>query len=132
MSRSMVLRCASALLAFAAMASTAHAQVQRNFPQNALRGEIAFATPPAITLNRVAAQLAPGARIRGLDNMLVMSGTLVGQRAVVNYTLEPGTGLVKDVWILRSDEAARRPWPTTPEQAASWSFDPVAQVWTRP
>jgi hypothetical protein len=110
---------------------TAAAQVQRNFPQNALRGEIQFAAPPEIVVNRTPARLAPGARIRGTDNMLVMSGSILGQRAVVNYTLEPSTGLVKDVWLLRPEEISRRPWPTTPQEAATWSFDPAAQTWTR-
>ena len=32
-------------------------------------------------------RLAPGARIRGQNNMLAMSGSLVGQRLAVHYTL---------------------------------------------
>jgi hypothetical protein len=36
------------------------------------------------------------------------------------------------VWILTADEAARKPWPTTPAEAQAWSFDPVAQAWTKP
>jgi hypothetical protein len=124
------------LMAWAAlwlMAGLAQAQmlVQRPFPQNALRGEITFGTPPEVLLNDRPARLAPGSRIRGLNNMLVMSATLVGQRAVVNYTLEPTTGLVHDVWLLRSDEVdPRKPWPTTVEEQRSWAFDPAAQAWT--
>ena len=30
------------------------------------------------------------------------------------------------------DEAARKPWPVTREQAGTWTFDPMAQTWTRP
>ncbi len=63
--------------------------------------------------------------------MLAMSGMLLGSRLLVNYTLDP-QGLVNNVWILTPDEAARRPWPTTPEEAQAWSFDPVAQVWSKP
>ena len=63
--------------------------------------------------------------------MLEMSGTLVGQRLFVNYTLENGV-LVKDVWILRAEEAAVKPWPTTLEELQTWSFDPAAQVWAKP
>ena len=73
----------------------------------------------------------PAARIRGLNNLLVMSGALMGQRAVVNYALDP-LGLVQDVWILTDAERAKQPWPTTPKDAQAWSFDPVAQAWTRP
>jgi hypothetical protein len=123
------------LLAAAALAVSisASAQVQRGFPQNALRGTIDFGLAPEILLNGKPARMSPGTRIRGQDNMLVMSGNLTGtKKAVVNYTIENGTGLVKDVWLLRKEEAARKPWPATPQEAAAWSFDPVAQVWTKP
>ncbi len=109
----------------------AAAQVQRSFPQQALRGVITFGAPPHIALNGKPAQLAPGARIRGQNNMLEMSGALVNVKATVHYTFEDTTGLVKDVWILRPDEIARKPWPETPAQAQAWQFDPVAQVWTK-
>ena len=127
-------RCALAAVAALAFVSTAASAqtVQRGFPQNALRGVITFNTPPAVLLNGKSAQLAPGARIRGQNNMLEMSGALIGKKAIVNYTLEDSTGLVKDIWVLREDEIAKKPWPTTLEQARTWSFDPVAQVWTRP
>lgn len=127
-------RCVSAALAaaaFFALSVPAAAQVQRAFPQNAMRGALVMGTPPEITLNGQPARLAPGARIRNQSNMLEMSGALVGQRLLVNYTLENGV-LVKDVWILRAEEAAVRPWPTTLEELQTWSFDPAAQVWTKP
>jgi hypothetical protein len=125
-------RCASlAAVAAIIVAAPASAQVQRAFPQTALRGEIAFGTPPEVALNGEPARLAPGARIRGSSNMIAMSGTLVGTRWVVNYTVDT-SGLVKDVWILTAEEAAKRPWPTTPQQAQAWVFDPNAQTWIRP
>jgi len=103
--------------------------VQRNFPADALRGTLVVNAPPEVTLNGRAARLAPGARIRGQNNMLEMSGGLVGLSLVVNYTSDT-SGLVKDVWILTPDET-RRPWPTSPEEAQAWDFDPIAQVWSR-
>jgi hypothetical protein len=112
------------------LSGLAMAQVARSFPQNALRGEISFGQPPEVELNGTPARLAPGARIRNTANMIEMSAALKGQRAVVNYTLEAG-GLVMDVWILRPEEVRRRPWPTTPEEARNWVFDPVAQTWSR-
>jgi len=114
-----------------AFALPAAAQVQRQFPQDALRGVIAFGQPPEIKLNGKPARLAPGHLIRNENNMLDMSAALMGKSATVNYTLDP-EGLVKLVWVLRKEEIAVRPWPVTPQQAQSWAFDPVAQTWTRP
>ena len=103
----------------------------RLFPKEALRGEITFGEPPEVTLNGVPARLSPGARLRGQNNMMVLSGTLTGIRQTVHYTLE-NNGLIKDVWILRDEEKAKKPWPKKPEQTASWSFDPGTQTWTKP
>lgn len=124
-------RCAALLLSIAAFTAPAGAQLQRNFPPTALRGTIVIADPPDILLNGRRARLAPGARIRGKSNMIELTGGLVGARMLVNYTVEIN-GFVQDVWILRPEEADVRPWPTTPEQAASWIFDPAAQTWSKP
>ena len=124
-------RCVLVLLASLWIAvSPAAAQVQRNFPADALRGALVVENVPEITLNGAPARLAPGARIRGQNNLLVMSGSIAGQRLLVHYTVDM-QGHVKDVWILTPEEAARRPWPSTPQEAASWSFDSAAQTWTR-
>lgn len=123
-------RCVLTAALIAATPFVAQAQVQRNFPQNALRGQIVVTNPPEITLNGKAARLSPGSRIKGQDNMIVMSGAAVGQKLVVNYTLDQ-YGLVSDVWILRKEEIAKT-WPKTATEAAQWSFDPVAQTWTKP
>ena len=107
------------------------AQVQRNFPPTALRGELLVGTPPMVSLNGDASQLAPGARIRGQNNMLQMSGSLEGSRLVVNYTLDM-SGQIYDVWILTPEEARKRPWPKTMLDAQAWLFDFGAQTWTKP
>jgi hypothetical protein len=105
--------------------------MQRAFPQNALRGTIEVTSAFDVTLNGRPARLAPGSRIRNTDNMLEMSGSLIGREFVANYTIED-SGLVRDIWMLRPDERAKRPWPTTMEQARNWVFDPAAQTWSRP
>jgi hypothetical protein len=126
-----MLRRALLLVAAFLLVLPAAAQVQRNFPQNALRGAIVFGVAPEITVNDQVARLAPGARIHDLNNMTVVPGGLLGGRFLVNYTIDL-SGLVKEVWVLRPEEAAVQPWPTTPEQAQAWIFDPIAQVWTKP
>ena len=123
-------RCVVTSVLLGASVVAAHAQAVRPFPSNALRGELVVTQPPEVLLNDKPARLSPGSRIRGQNNMLVLSGAAVGQKLLVNYTLDP-SGLVHDVWVLRSDEAARRPWPTTPEEAQRWSFDAASQSWTK-
>ncbi len=128
-----MVRCVLALFATLCLGlavSSATAQVQRNFPADALRGTLVVANAPEITLNGAPARMAPGARIRGQNNMLAMSASLTGQRLLVHYTLDM-QGNVKDVWILTPEEAARRPWPSTPQEAARWEFDLATQTWTR-
>ncbi|MEK8053479.1 hypothetical protein AACH10_24695 [Ideonella sp. DXS22W] len=127
-----VAACAALTLCTLLAATPAGAQMARNFPATALRGTLQITQPPEALLNGQSARLAPGARIRDMQNMQHVSGRFAGETLTVNYTLEPGTGLVKDVWILRADEAAKKPWPTTAAEAAKWTFDPLAQIWTKP
>ena len=104
----------------------------RRFPRNALRGEIAFTGFPQITLNGQSAQLAPGGRVKDATNQMAMPGALLGNRYIVNFTVD-SSGLVHDVWILRPDEIAiQQPWPRTPVEAQVWAFDEQAQVWSKP
>jgi len=110
----------------------AAAQVTRLIPKTALRGRIAFTSPPAILLDRNAARLSPGVRIHGQDNMLVMTGNVTGAEFVVDFTIEATTGLVNEVWLLTPAEAAVQPWPRNPGEAAAWTFDYLAQTWTKP
>ncbi|HEX2540893.1 MAG TPA: hypothetical protein VHM00_07400 [Caldimonas sp.] len=120
-----------AFVAACSLAGPAAAQVQRVFPATALRGAIVIGEAPEIALNNRPARLAPGARIRDANNMSVVPSGLMGGKFLVHYTVDT-SGLVKDVWILRPDEAAVRPWPTTPGEARAWTFDPAAQVWIKP
>ncbi len=129
-------RCVSRVLAAvcaAALASTslfAQAQTHRPFPVQALRGEMVVIQSPDISLNGKPARLAPGARVRGDNNLLQQPAALSGEKLMVHYTLDPN-GLLMDVWVLNVAELANKTWPRTPQEAATWSFDPAAQVWTK-
>ena len=128
-----MVRCVFALFAALCLGLAvfpATAQVQRNFPAATLRGALVVENGSEIRLNGEPARLAPGARIRGQNNMLVMSNSLAGQRLLVHYTFDM-QGQVKDVWILTPGEAAKRPWPSTPQEAERWEFDISAQTWTQ-
>jgi hypothetical protein len=122
-------RCVLALLL--AFVASLPAYAQRAFERNALRGELVVVAPPEVQLNGRPARLAPGARVRSPQNLLVLSGTLLGQRLLVHYTLDT-QGQVHDVWILTQAEAARQPWPRTPAEVQSWVFDPTMQRWSKP
>lgn len=126
-----MLRCALLLAALTAASLPVAAQLQRNFPATALRGELRVTQPPEVLVNNRPARLAPGSRMRGADNMLILPGAVVGAPLAVHYTLDP-SGLVMDVWVLTPAEAARKPWPVTPEQARTWRFNADTQTWTRP
>ena len=104
----------------------------RSFPAHALRGELMLGAAPLAQLNGQPERLAPGARIRGEDNLLRLPTQLAGPLWLVHYTREPSSGLLMDVWILNRAEQANQPWPTSPAEAARWRFEPASQRWTRP
>jgi hypothetical protein len=125
-----MLRCVLVATSLALGAAAVPAQT-RNFPATALRGDFTVTAPPEVVLNKQPARLAPGARIRGADNLLLLSGQIAGQRLLVNYTLDP-MGNILDVWVLTPAEAARKPWPASKDEAAAWRFNPDQQTWTKP
>ena len=87
--------------------------------------------PPDALLNGKPVRLSPGARIRNAQNMIQLSGSLLGQKLGVNYTLDMA-GELREVWILSESELARKPWPATAAQAQAWVFDSSFQRWSRP
>jgi hypothetical protein len=128
-------RCALAVLTAVAVAGTPHlasAQGVRAFPANTLRGAVVFGDYPQVTLNGKATQLSPGSRVRDQANMIVMAGALTGSRMLVHYTLDLGGTQLRDVWVLRPEEAAIKPWPTTLQEAQTWTYDVAAGAWTKP
>lgn len=87
----------------------------RQFPVAAKRGTLVVTAPPEVRINGTVERLSPGVRIRGVNNMLLMSGALVGQTFVVNYVREP-QGLIQEVWLLNqaeADEKRKGAEPTT-------------------
>ncbi|MDP3651325.1 MAG: hypothetical protein Q8R67_06545 [Rhodoferax sp.] len=93
----------TALLCFGASAM-AQVTTARPFPPTAKLGAMLITHPPEMLINGQVERLSPGARIRGTNNMLVMSGALVGQSLLVAYVREP-LGLVHEVWVLTEAEA---------------------------
>jgi hypothetical protein len=77
----------------------------RTFPIGALRGKLMVVDTNDVQLDGNPVRLSPGARIRNQQNLLQVTGALVGQLYLVNYTLD-AAGLLKEVWILTPDEAS--------------------------
>lgn len=96
----------AALLGFGASALAQ--DTVRPFPANAKRGVMQITQPPELLLDGVPDRLSPGSRIRGTNNMLVLSATLAGQTLLVNYVREP-MGLIHEVWVLTEAEAKVEP-----------------------
>ena len=107
-------------------------ELAREFPRTALRGKVDFTGPPAVVLNGAPSRLAPGARLHGTDNLLVLPTTLTGSSHTVHYTIEDTTGMIKELWILREAERKNKPWPKTIEERQAWNFNPATQTWTKP
>lgn len=76
----------------------------RPFPVAAVRATMVVTQPPEVLIDGQPARMSPGARIRGANNMLVLSGSIVGKTYLVNLVRDP-LGQVHDVWILTPSEA---------------------------
>jgi hypothetical protein len=110
-------------LAFALFSINSAAQgFVREFPVKALRGTMVVQQAPLITIDGKREQLSPGARIRGVNNMLAMSASLTGVELVVNYTREVN-GYVHEVWILTPEEAKLKRESGGKERSVSFGSD---------
>lgn len=79
----------------------------RQFPAAAKRGTLEVTQPPNILINGQPERLSPGARIKNPNNMIVLSGSLVGQALLVNYLRDP-QGQIHEVWLLSPAEAQQK------------------------
>ena len=79
----------------------------RQFPAAAKRGTLEVTQPPNILINGQPERLSPGARIKNPNNMIVLSGSLVGQAVLVNYQRDP-QGQIHEVWLLNPAEAQQK------------------------
>ena len=112
MNRCMRSRVRAALLAFLALAGlffaplpVATAQgIVREAPKDVKRGLLTVsATPPDVVMDGKPDRLSPGARIRNINNLLVLSGSIAGQTMPVVYRRD-AAGLIHEVWVLTPEE----------------------------
>lgn len=97
---------ACALLAGLALVPIAPAAAQgfvREAPKDVVRGRLTVTAPPQVMLDDKPDRLSPGARIRGLDNLLILSASVVGQDLPVVYRRD-AAGLIHEAWVLTPAE----------------------------
>jgi hypothetical protein len=92
--------------AIVATAAQAQEQIVRVPPADVKAARMEVTAPPDIALDGKSDRLAPGARIRDTRNLLVLSGSLVGQTVPVLYRRE-AAGMVYEAWILTPEEFAK-------------------------
>jgi hypothetical protein len=94
-------------LSCAAVLSAAAQGIVREAPKDVKPGLMAVsATPPIIAIDGKEDRLSPGARVRDLNNMQVLSGALAGKTLHTVYRRDPG-GQVHEVWLLTPEEYAK-------------------------
>jgi hypothetical protein len=98
------------VVAFAALVTgLAYAQgIRREAPKDVVAGRMVVTTPPQITMDGKPDRLSPGSRIRDLNNLLVLSGSIAGKQLPVVYRRD-AAGLVHEVWILTEAEYSKLP-----------------------
>src|SRR5512133_2793681 len=77
--------------------------IRREAPKDVLLAQLVVTAPPDVTLDGKPDRLSPGARIHDLNNMIVLSGGLVGKTLPVVYRRD-AAGLVHEAWILTGEE----------------------------
>jgi hypothetical protein len=108
-----ILRSAIPIRAFVALAGAlvlagavaAQTAVFRTLPENAKRGYLSHVRENVVELDGRRVRLAPGAQIRGANNLIVLPAALP-RNSLVKYQLN-GSGELARVWILTAEEAAK-------------------------
>lgn len=86
-------------------ASAVAAQL-RTIPEDAKRGQIRPGREMIVEIDGAAVRLAPGAQIRSRDNRIVLPVALPPEPQLIKYQVD-SAGMIKRVWILTDDEAAK-------------------------
>ena len=87
----------------------------RTFPDQAKRGTLTILSTVDAQIDGKPVRMAPGMRLLSPQNSLVMLHTVIGKQYVVNFRIEPSTGMLHTAWILNKAEIAL-PRPGSTEQ----------------
>ena len=81
---------------------------ERNFPEQARRGDLKAYDYPSMNIGDNIYRLAAGSRIFNQQNLIIMPAALQIQTAPVMYILDT-SGDLSRIWLLNGDEAAQHP-----------------------
>jgi hypothetical protein len=100
------------LFALCAVCCATSAMAERNFPQNARRGEMKAFQFPYMKIGDKTLHLSAGSRIYNQQNFIVMPASLQTQSAQIMFATDIG-GELSEVWLLTAEEAKKHPLKTT-------------------
>jgi hypothetical protein len=107
LARLLLAACAALAGLFITFPNAALAQgIERSAPKDVVLGRMLVTAPPQIKMDGKSERLSPGSRIRDLNNMLVLSGGIVGKDLPVVYRRD-AAGLVHEVWMLTDEEYSK-------------------------
>jgi hypothetical protein len=101
------------LAAVLTLACATQAFADRNFPEQAVRGDIKAYEYPAMKIGDRIYRLSPGSRIFNRHNLIIMPASLQIQSAPIMYTFDT-RGDLASVWLLTAEEAVKHPLPKPP------------------
>jgi hypothetical protein len=96
-----------------ALACATLAGAERNFPEQARRGDMNAFDYPSMKIGDKVYRLSPGSRIFNQSNLIIMPASLEIQDAPVMYMLDT-RGNLSSIWLLTGEEAARIAPPQPP------------------
>ena len=103
--RNIRLACFAAILV---LAGATQALAERNFPEQAKRGNMQAYKYPSMKISDKVYRLSPGCRIFNRHNLIIMPASLQVQTGSVMYMLDINGDLAR-IWLLTAEEAARLP-----------------------
>jgi hypothetical protein len=102
-----------AFLAALLILAATQASAERNFPEQAKRGDMKAYEYPLMKIGENVFRLSPGSRIFNQRNLIITPASLEAQAAPVMFTLDI-RGDLSRIWLLTKEEAARFPMPKAP------------------
>ena len=98
--------------ALALAGAVAQTTVLRTLPEDAKRGTLSHLRDNLVSLDGRQTKLAPGAQIRGANNLILVP-TALPKDSLVKYQLN-GSGELFRAWVLTTDETAAKDKPSPP------------------